>query len=62
MTTWEEFLEEQLKDPTFKREYDALEDWFQEELAVQEKSAPRDAHTEIVAKGKEIRTAHVSFA
>ena len=33
MTTWLEFLEEQLKDPEFKREYDALEDWNQEELA-----------------------------
>ena len=36
MTTWEEFLEEQLKDPAFKREYDALEGWYQEELAKQE--------------------------
>ena len=35
MTTWLEFLEEQLKDPEFKREYDALEDWYQEELAQQ---------------------------
>lgn len=35
MTTWLEFLEEQLKDPEFKREYDALEDWNQEELAQQ---------------------------
>ena len=35
MTTWAEFLEEQLKDPEFKREYDALEDWYQEELAQQ---------------------------
>ena len=36
MTTWEEFLEEQLKDPAFKREYDALEGWYQEELTKQE--------------------------
>ena len=35
MTTWLEFLEEQLKAPEFKREYDALEDWYQEELAQQ---------------------------
>ncbi|ANR69602.1 XRE family transcriptional regulator [Selenomonas sp. oral taxon 126] len=35
MTTWLEFLEEQLKDPEFKREYDTLEDWYQEELAQQ---------------------------
>lgn len=62
MMTFAEYHKEKMKDPDFKREYDALEDWFQEELAVQEKSAPRDAHTEIVAKGKEIRIAHVSFA
>ena len=36
MTTWEEFLEEQLKDPAFKREYDALEGQYQEELTKQE--------------------------
>nr|WP_315410780.1 XRE family transcriptional regulator [uncultured Selenomonas sp.] len=36
MTTWEEFLEEQLKDPAFKREYDALEGWYQEQLARQD--------------------------
>ena len=36
MTTWAEFLEEQLKNPTFKREYDALEDWYQEQLARQD--------------------------
>lgn len=35
MTTWAEFLEEQLKDPEFKKEYDALEGWYQEELARQ---------------------------
>lgn len=62
MMTFAEYHKEKMKDPDFKREYDALEDWFQEELAVQEKSAPRDAHMEIVAKGKAIRTAHVSFA
>ena len=42
MTTWEEFLEEQLKDPAFKREYDVLEGWYQEQLARQD--AP--SHTE----------------
>ena len=41
MTTWLEFLEEQLKDPEFKREYDALEDWYQEELA-QQRTLSRD--------------------
>jgi hypothetical protein len=32
---WTEFRETLLKDPAFKREYDALEDWYQEELARQ---------------------------
>ena len=34
--TLDEFLNEQLKDPEFKREYDALEGWYQQELARQE--------------------------
>ena len=34
--TLDEFLNEQLKDPEFKREYDALEGWYQAELARQE--------------------------
>ena len=34
--TLDEFLNEQLKDPEFKREYDALEGWYQAELAKQE--------------------------
>ena len=34
--TFDEFLNEQLKDPEFKREYDALEGWYQEELRKQE--------------------------
>lgn len=34
--TLDEFLNEQLKDPDFKREYDALEGWYQAELARQE--------------------------
>ena len=34
--TLDEFLSESLKDPDFKREYDALEGWYQEELAKQE--------------------------
>lgn len=34
--TLDEFLNEQLKDPDFKREYDALEGWYQAELAQQE--------------------------
>lgn len=34
--TLDEFLNEQLKNPAFKREYDALEGWYQEELAKQE--------------------------
>ena len=40
--TLDEFLNEQLKDPEFKREYDALEGWYQAELARQEAlTAPR---------------------
>jgi len=35
MITWEEVFKELEKDPAFKREYDALEDWYQEELARQ---------------------------
>lgn len=34
-------MEEQLKDPEFKREYDALEGWYQEELA-QQRALNRD--------------------
>ena len=62
MMTFAEYHKEKMQDPDFKREYDALEDWFQEELAAQEKSAPRDAHAEIVAKGRKISTTQVSFA
>ena len=36
MTTWEEYKEKALQDPELKREYDALEGWYQEELARQE--------------------------
>ena len=36
MLTLNEYLEEQLKDPAFKREYDALEGWYQEQLARQD--------------------------
>ena len=32
---WTEFRETLLKDTEVKREYDALEDWYQEELARQ---------------------------
>ena len=42
MLTLNEYLEEQLKDLAFKREYDALEGWYQEQLARQD--AP--SHTE----------------
>ena len=42
MLTLNEYLEEQLKDPAFKREYDALEGWYQEQLARQDALA----HTE----------------
>ena len=36
MTTWAEYKAEALKDPELKREYDALEGWYQQELARQE--------------------------
>ena len=36
MTTWEEYKEKALQDPELKREYDALEGWYQAELARQE--------------------------
>ena len=36
MTTWAEYKAKALKDPELKREYDALEDWYQAELAKQE--------------------------
>ncbi|MGP1407010.1 XRE family transcriptional regulator [Selenomonas sp.] len=48
MLTLNDYLEEQLKDPVFKREYDALEGWYQEQLARQD--AP--AHTEKSAASK----------
>ena len=48
MLTLNDYLEEQLKDPVFKREYDALEGWYQEQLAQQD--AP--AHTEKPATSK----------
>lgn len=33
MTTWEEYKEKALQDPELKREYDALEGWYQAELS-----------------------------
>ena len=36
MTTWAEYKTNALKDPELKREYDALEGWYREELAKQE--------------------------
>ena len=36
MTTWAEYKANALKDPELKREYDALEGWYREELAKQE--------------------------
>ena len=42
--TLDEFLNEQLKDPEFKREYDALEGWYQ-----QEGEEPRKLHAGDVA-------------
>ena len=36
MLTFSDYHREKMKDPHFKREYDALEGWYQEELARQE--------------------------
>ena len=36
MLTFADYHKEKMKDPDFKREYDALEGWYQEELARQE--------------------------
>lgn len=36
MVTWDEVFTDLMKDPDFKREYDALEGWYQAELARQE--------------------------
>ena len=42
MVTWEEVFAELAENPEFKREYDALEGWYQEELARQESCASED--------------------
>ena len=36
MVTWNEVFNDLMKDPDFKREYDALEGWYKAELARQE--------------------------
>ena len=36
MLTFSDYHREKMTDPNFKREYDALEGWYQEELARQE--------------------------
>lgn len=38
--TLDDYVKEQLKDPAFKREYDALEDWYQKELTKQDALVP----------------------
>lgn len=43
--TLDEFLSESLKGPDFKREYDALEGWYQEALDHAEKEKRRQAPT-----------------
>ena len=48
--TLDEFLSESLKDPDFKREYDALEDWYQAELAKQEALDRAEASSSASAK------------
>ncbi len=41
--TLTEYIRQQLKNPGFKREYDALEDWYQEELERQKALSKEDA-------------------
>ena len=60
MTTWLEFLEEQLKDPEFKREYDALEDWNQEELA-QQRTLNRD-NNDSASPASDHNAPHIAYA
>lgn len=48
--TLNDFLNEQLQDPDFKREYDALEDWYQAELAKQEALDRAEASSSASAK------------
>ena len=38
MRTFADYHREKMKDPAYKEEYDALEEWFQEELAAQSRS------------------------
>ena len=38
MRTFADYHREKMKDPAYKKEYDALEEWFQEELAAQSRS------------------------
>ena len=58
MVTWNEVFTELMKDPDFKREYDALEDWYQAELAKQE--ALDRAETSSSASPKPYHPAHLN--
>ena len=62
MMTFAEYHKEKMKDPAFKREYDALEGWFQEELAAQDLSSSCDEQAGTAATEKRIPPPHVSFA
>ena len=50
MTTWVEYKAKALKDPELKREYDALEEWYQAELAKQEALDRAEAYSSASAK------------
>lgn len=50
MTTWAEYKAKALKDPELKREYDALEGWYQAELAKQEALDRSEAASSASAK------------
>ena len=50
MLTFSDYHREKMKDPDFKREYDALEDWYQAELAKQEALDRAEASSSASAK------------
>ena len=62
MMSFAEYHRKKMEDPEFKRDYDALEGWFQEELAAQETSERHAEQTDTHRKGKQPLAPHVSFA
>ena len=60
--TLNDFLNEQLQDPDFKREYDALEDWYQAELAKQEALDRAEASSSASTKPHQLAHLNPSLA